>query len=316
MKISVLVPTYRRPDDLKRCLNALKHQTFSPFEVLLVVRDIDRETRAMLAAYPPEMLTLKIIDVTRSGQVAALNAGCAGATGEIIAITDDDAVPHTDWLERIHQHFCADDMIAGVGGRDWMYVNGELQTAVTEPGASSTVGQLQWFGRRIGNHHIGEGSARPVDILKGANMSYRVAAIVGIQFNEQLKGTGAQVDNEVDFCLKLKSRGWQLIYDPQVAVDHFPAPRFDEDQRATFNKTAQYNTSHNETYTILNNVSFLRKLYFLIWALAIGTRRTPGLVQIIRFIPTQGLLSIHRGLVSIQGRLAGIKTWLTAENAS
>jgi glycosyltransferase involved in cell wall biosynthesis len=111
MKISVLVPTYRRSQDLERCLKALRKQTSEAYEVLLVVRDIDQETQVFLQNFSGAPLALKVVDVVVPGQVAALNAGLAAATGDIIAITDDDAAPHPDWLERIERHFLADATI-------------------------------------------------------------------------------------------------------------------------------------------------------------------------------------------------------------
>lgn len=44
MNISVLIPTYRRPKDLARCLEALKKQKRVPDEVLVIVRNTDAET--------------------------------------------------------------------------------------------------------------------------------------------------------------------------------------------------------------------------------------------------------------------------------
>jgi cellulose synthase/poly-beta-1,6-N-acetylglucosamine synthase-like glycosyltransferase len=314
MKITVLIPTYRRSKDLERCLEALKRQTNPADELLLVVRDMDEETHEFLRSFEVDDLPLRVVDVLVPGQVAALNAGLAAATGDIIAITDDDAAPHPDWLERVEGHFLADATIGAVGGRDWVYENGS-----TEPLSVNTfvtVGKLQWFGRAIGNHHLGTGSAREVDILKGANMSYRKAALFNIKFGEHLHGTGAQVDNDMAFSLAVKSRGWKLLYDPKVAVDHFPAQRFDEDQRSQFNPIAQKNMAHNETLVLLQHLPTFRKVVYLGWALLVGTRRVPGLVQILRFLPAQKQLSIQRGLVSFKGRMAGIKTWSNRSEVS
>ncbi|WP_455777492.1 glycosyltransferase family 2 protein, partial [Burkholderia stabilis] len=44
MKISVLVPTYRRPADLARCLLALQRQHRLPDEVIVVARPEDDAT--------------------------------------------------------------------------------------------------------------------------------------------------------------------------------------------------------------------------------------------------------------------------------
>ena len=49
MKITVLVPTYRRPQDLARCLAALQKQERVPDEVVVVARPDDEATHACLA---------------------------------------------------------------------------------------------------------------------------------------------------------------------------------------------------------------------------------------------------------------------------
>ncbi|NTX23610.1 glycosyltransferase family 2 protein, partial [Burkholderia cepacia] len=49
MKISVLVPTYRRPADLARCLLALQRQQRLPDEVIVVARPEDDATHERLA---------------------------------------------------------------------------------------------------------------------------------------------------------------------------------------------------------------------------------------------------------------------------
>jgi cellulose synthase/poly-beta-1,6-N-acetylglucosamine synthase-like glycosyltransferase len=312
MKLSVLVPTYRRSRDLERCLDALKQQSYPASEILVVVRDTDDETQDFLHTYDGALLPLKILNINVSGVVAALNLGLDNISGDIVAITDDDAAPHPNWLKQIEAHFLANKNLGGLGGKDWIYENGSQEPLGSHSDTSIAVGKLQWFGRTIGNHHIGLGEAREVDILKGVNMSYRRSAIEGLHISPALRGTGAQVDNEIDLCLKVKKRGWKLVYDPQVAVDHFRAQRFDEDQRSQFNPLAQQNMAHNETYILLEHLPAHRKLVYLAWSLLVGTRRVPGLVQIIRLFPEQHLLSIERGLTSFQGRFSGIKTWLSA----
>ncbi|MGF6982009.1 GT2 family glycosyltransferase [Paraburkholderia atlantica] len=48
MKLTVLVPTYRRPADLARCLAALERQSRAPDEVIVVARVDDDATHACL----------------------------------------------------------------------------------------------------------------------------------------------------------------------------------------------------------------------------------------------------------------------------
>jgi glycosyltransferase involved in cell wall biosynthesis len=233
-----------------------------------------------------------------------MNAGMDAACGDIIAFTDDDAAPHTDWLERIEAHFLSDTNIGGVGGRDWVYHGTQL-----EEGERQVVGQVQWFGRVIGEHHLGVGEAREVDVLKGVNMSFRRSAIAQMHFDPRMRGTGAQVHFELAFSLSLKRAGWKLIYDPKVAVDHFPAQRFDEDQRNRFNDIALINAIHNETLVLLEHFPPAQRTAFLIWATLVGTRDSLGFLQGLRFLPKEGALAGQKLLASLRGRWQAWETW-------
>lgn len=304
MKITVVVPTYLRPLDLARCLAALKQQTRAVDELWVIVRDTDRETWQFLKDFERGSLALHTATVTEIGVIAAMNIGLDSATGDIITFTDDDAAPHVDWLERIEAYYLADEKIGGVGGRDWVYHGTKL-----EDGSRPIVGKLQWFGRLIGNHHIGSGGGREVDVLKGVNMSFRREAIADLRFDQRMRGSGAQVHFEVVFSLTLRQKGWKLIYDPQIAVDHFPAQRFDEDQRNSFNTQASVNAIHNETVALLSYLSPLRRFVFVIWAIAIGTTEAFGLVQWLRFLSKDGDVSRQKLVACWQGRWQGWQTW-------
>jgi len=303
-KITVIIPTYRRPQDLARCLQALQKQTRQPDRVVVVVRDTDAQTWTFLERLSPEQIPLFTATVKVPGVVAAMNTGLDAAFGDIVVFTDDDAAPHIDWLERIEAHLISDQRIGAVGGRDWVYQGEKLLD-----GAQQVVGQLQWFGRVIGNHHLGIGEAREVDVLKGVNMSFRRSAIAGLRFSQLMRGTGAQVHFELAFCLALKRSGWKLIYDPKVAVNHYPAQRFDEDQRNKFNDIAFINAVHNETLALLEYLSPVQRVVFGVWAILVGTRDALGFVQCLRLSKSEGTLAGRKWLASMHGRWQGFCTW-------
>ncbi|MDY6782471.1 MAG: glycosyltransferase family 2 protein [Cyanobacteriota bacterium] len=304
MTITVVIPTYRRPKDLTRCLEALKKQTRQADELLVIVRDTDTETWQLLKTFNSFPLALCALAVTEPGLIAALNTGLDAATGDIVVFTDDDAVARSDWLARIESYYVSDSCVGGVGGRDYVYRNEQLID-----GARPVVGRVQWFGRTIGNHNLGVGDAREVDILKGVNMSFRRRAIAHLCFDRRLQGTNAQIHSEIGFCLALKKAGWTLIYDPKIAVDHYQGQRFDEEQRQIFNPLATTNIVHNHTLALLENLSPIRRAIFLLWAVLIGTKGAFGCLQFLRFLPTQGELAYQKWLASIKGRWQGWQTW-------
>ncbi|MBN3791239.1 glycosyltransferase family 2 protein [Burkholderia sp. Ac-20353] len=277
MKISVLVPTYRRPADLARCLLALQRQQRLPDEVIVVARPEDDATHERLA--DPSvggMLPLRIVPVDVPGQVAALNKGLDSARGDIVAITDDDAAPHRDWLARIESAFAADPRVGAVGGRDWVHEKGRVLDESRE-----LVGQLTASGKIIGNHHLGVGGAREVDMLKGANMSYRRAAIERLRFDTRLRGAGAQVHNDMAFSMGVKRAGWKLVYDPLVAVDHYPAERFDDNRRDAASLNAVSNSAYNLHLILREHLPPLRREIAWWWYTVVGTRVYPGLAHVV-----------------------------------
>jgi cellulose synthase/poly-beta-1,6-N-acetylglucosamine synthase-like glycosyltransferase len=297
MRISVIVPTYRRPRDLARCLTALDAQTRLPDQVIVIRRDDDFETRDVLAALALGIrLTVRTVNVP--GVVAALNVGLAEAEGDIVAFTDDDAAPRPQWLATIERHFASRPEIGGVGGRDYI--------AGWSGSGKQRVGKIQWFGRLIHEHHLGVGEPRYVDFLKGVNMSYRREAIEGIRFDTRLRGSGAQVHNEMMFSLEVSRAGWKLWYDPAVAVDHYPAPRFDEDRRFRPSLKAIYDSAFNETLTLLEHLSAPRRVAFMLFSLAYGTRDTPGLGQCLRLCWRRPQIWLRLTPV-VRARLAALK---------
>jgi len=303
-RIAIIVPTYRRPNDLSRCLDALRHQRRPADQFIVVVREDDEPTRALLQRVDPDGSWISMVRVRAGGVVAALNAGLAVVNADIVAFTDDDAAPRPDWLEEIAARFLADPQLGGVGGRDWVHHHGQI-----EDGARSIVGHITWFGRCIGHHHLGVGPSREVDVLKGVNMSFRTRALAGVSFDTRLRGTGAQVWNELGVSLAVKRRGWRLVYDPQIAVDHYPAARHDEDQRDGFSSQAVHNATFNETLLLCEHFPPWRRLVYILWAFSIGHRASPGLLQWLRLRLTEPRTATARFRATWSAR---VQAWRTA----
>lgn len=300
-RVSVLVPSYGRPDSLQRCLTALGAQTRSPDEVVVGVRTGDEATLAVVDAARAAGLPVRAAKTAVAGVVASMQAALDAATGDIVALTDDDARPFPSWIEALLAHFQAAPDVGGVGGRDWQPY---------ERGNARRVGMVQWFGRVIGNHHLGAGPARDVDVLKGVNCSFRAPLLRAVGFDGRLRGAGAQLYWELGVCLPLRRAGWRLIYDPSVAVDHDVATRLDADQihRGVFTEPPLVDAVHNETVALLEARGGAARVCFLAWAFLIGTGEEPGPIQFARRLLQGDRLALRRWRATITGRLAGAAT--------
>jgi GT2 family glycosyltransferase len=115
IRVSVVVPTYRRPALLARCLAALAGQSLPAGEYEVIVADdaASEETRKQV-----EAAGFRYVAVTgRHGPAAARNAGWRAAAGELIAFTDDDTIPDPGWLAAGLRAFDADPDLSAASGR-------------------------------------------------------------------------------------------------------------------------------------------------------------------------------------------------------
>ncbi|BBB67201.1 hypothetical protein UNDYM_2948 [Undibacterium sp. YM2] len=103
-ELSICICTYKRPELLRRLLQAILTQTLRDvaIEVVVVDNDVNKSAAAVLA----EMATvfagsLKALNLANSNISLARNAAIAAASGQWIVMIDDDEVPVPDWLEQL-----------------------------------------------------------------------------------------------------------------------------------------------------------------------------------------------------------------------
>src|SRR3569833_3273971 len=119
--IGVQVCSYKRPADLKRCLEGLKAQTRPPDDVIVVRRDTDDATREFLDSRPDDGLPVRVQIVSKPGIVAARNTGHDACQTNVLTSIDDDDEPQPEWRARMERHFLADPAVGGGGGRDHVH---------------------------------------------------------------------------------------------------------------------------------------------------------------------------------------------------
>lgn len=115
--VSIVIPTYARPERLRECLAALTRQTLpaDTFEIV-VVDDGSPQPIAPAADTAAAGPMIRIIRQPNAGPSAARNRGVAEARGELIALTDDDCLPTPTWLESLvaAQRQCPDALVGGI----------------------------------------------------------------------------------------------------------------------------------------------------------------------------------------------------------
>jgi GT2 family glycosyltransferase len=213
MKFSVLICTYNRPLLLAQCLEALISRTSEPPDEIVVVNGGDEradevveesKSRGQRARSSGQGIEIKLIKTVNKNLAASRNIGLPHCTGDIIAITDDDAEVFPDWVTQMKRLHMEHPEAGAIGG------------AVI--GATSDESLVSRLADQVTFNSAAK--AGYVRTLPGVNISYKQAAIaeVGPQDESLFRG------EDVDFNWRIKRLGCEIYYDPSVRVLHHHRP--------------------------------------------------------------------------------------------
>ena len=100
--LSVIIPTYNRPERLSQCLDALTQQTLpvDHFEVIVVDDGSQMSLKTITDKFEAQ-LSIHLIQQQNAGPASARNTGAKAAQGHYLVFTDDDCQPYSDWLNAV-----------------------------------------------------------------------------------------------------------------------------------------------------------------------------------------------------------------------
>ena len=218
VSLSVLICTYNRCKLLQETLAALDNQSVDPsldWEIVVVDNNsIDDTKRTVIEFAAACTIPVKYVFESRQGLSFARNAGIEQSKGAIIAFTDDDISPESNWVQSIY-NLLEHDHADGIGGKvlpkwplpppEWICNNPGLLTFLSLLD-SDTLGRIE----------INNG----VRII-GANMAFRRDLFDDVgMFDVTLGRIGAKLysHDETDLVMRAVQSGKHIIYDPKLVV--------------------------------------------------------------------------------------------------
>ncbi len=221
-KISIVIANKDHKEDLKRCITSiLEKSTYENYEIIVVENN---STQQEIFDYYEELKeNEKIRVLTYEGEFnysAVNNLGVANANGEyILLLNNDTQVITVNWMEELLMYAQREDV--GAVGAKLYYADKTIQHAgiVLGLGAHRTAGHSHYKQHRDNLGYMGRLCyAQNVSAVTGACLLVKKAL-----FEEagRLDESFAVSLNDVDFCLKLREKGYLNVFTPFAELYHF-----------------------------------------------------------------------------------------------
>jgi len=203
--VSVLICTYNRHEMLRQALTALVDGTIEkPDQIVVVNGGDERADRVVSEFVGRHTIDLRLVKTENKNLAASRNVGLPHCTGDIVAMTDDDAEVYPDWVTQIKRLHREHPEAGAVGG---LVIGADSQRSLL-----SRLADLTTF----------PSADRPqyVRTLPGVNVAYKrkVLEQVGPQDETLFRG------EDVDFNWRVQKLGYEIYFHPDMKVIHHHRP--------------------------------------------------------------------------------------------
>lgn len=221
-KISILIPNKDHVDDLRRCIDSIKERsTYENYEIIVIENNsTEKETFDYYKTLEGQD---KITAVTYEGEfnyARINNFGARAATGEyLLLLNNDTQVISMNWLEAMLMYAQRPDV--GAVGAKLYYGDRTIQHAgvVVGLGAHRTAGHTHY---KINYDNLGYMGklcyAQNVSAVTGACL------MVKRRIYDEVGGLDEAFRvalNDVDFCLRVREKGYLNVFTPFAELYHF-----------------------------------------------------------------------------------------------
>ena len=203
LQLSIIVPVYNRPDEIKELLESLSKQTDKDFEVL-VIEDGSTLKCEDICEHYKDKLNLQYYYKPNSGRSETRNFGMDRATGNYYIIFDSDCIMPPQYIELVKKHLQA-DYVDCFGGPDAANDSfSDIQKAISYSMTSIfTTGGIR-------------GATK--DVKKFSPRSFNMG--LSKEVYQKVGGYKNMIGEDIDLSIRIKSANFETRLFPEAYVFH------------------------------------------------------------------------------------------------
>ena len=219
-QVSIIIPFRDQAGVLERCLASIRNKTsYKNFELVLVDNaSKEPATRRLLDRERARPQT-QVIHVDEPFNFSRLNnRAAAAAHGEhLLLLNNDTEVIEPDWLTAMLEHSQRPEV--GAVGAKLLYADGRIQHAGVILGVGEVAGHAYRFCEEDNRTYFGSAQMiRNYSAVTGACLMTRKKLF--FEMNGLNETELAVAYNDVDYCLRLREKGYLIVYTPYAKLLH------------------------------------------------------------------------------------------------
>ncbi len=221
-KVSILIPNKDHVEDLRRCIDSIKERTtYSNYEILVIENNSTQQETVDYYQTLEGQENITVVMYQGEFNYATINnVGARAATGKyLLLLNNDTQVISMNWIENMLMYAQRPDV--GAVGAKLYYSDKTIQHAgvVVGLGAHRTAGHTHY---KINYDNLGYMGklcyAQNVSAVTGACLMVKKSLydeLGGLDENFQI------ALNDVDFCLRIRKKGYLNVFTPFAELYHF-----------------------------------------------------------------------------------------------
>lgn len=221
--VTIIIPTRDKLDLLRPCVESVLGKTaYRNFEIVVIDNDSrDPTTLAYLNKLPGLDARVRVIHYPHPYNYSSMNNIAAReARGDyLLLLNNDTVVIQPQWLERMMM--CAQREDVGIVGARLVYPNKTVQHVglITGMGVHGVCEHVNIGTSMTATGYLGRSQlTQELSVVTAACMLVKKSAYDAVHGLDE--NSFKVLFNDVDFCLRVKERGWRIVWTPFATVLH------------------------------------------------------------------------------------------------